>query len=233
VRLCERPARGLLWFHAYRRELGAVTNGGSGSGAGGATQTKTVTWYSRMPATRPFEVFNVAQTQGLPSSFYSIPRPRLAVSIRLAQEFLSTAGARITHGGNRAAYFAHEDEIQLPHPEQFDSMGHYYTTSFHEHAHWTGHKSRLARTFGRRGSDEYAFEELVAEFGSAFLCALLGLQGRLRHAGYIQHWARVLEAEPNTLFWATHHAEAVVEHLESIASKRTGATWGESGMAPA
>ena len=40
-----------------------------------------------------------------------------------------------------------------------------------------GHDSRLAREFGRKrwGDAGYAMEELVAELGSAFLCADLDL----------------------------------------------------------
>jgi antirestriction protein ArdC len=43
--------------------------------------------------------------------------------------------------------------------------------------HWTSCKTRIDRDFGghRFGSNAYAQEELVAEFGAAFLCADLEL----------------------------------------------------------
>jgi hypothetical protein len=53
---------------------------------------------------------------------------------------------------------------------------------------------RLTRDFGRQhwGDEGYAREELVAELGSAFLCADLELTPEVRddHAGYIAKLAR-------------------------------------------
>ncbi len=41
----------------------------------------------------------------------------------------------------------------------------------HEHAHWTGHQSRLDRTFGKKFGDKaYALEELVALSGQSAPC---------------------------------------------------------------
>ena len=67
----------------------------------------------------------------------------------------------------------------------------YYETALHELAHWTGHKSRLDSSLKNVfGSDEYAKEELIAEFCSAFLCADLCLSmGITNSAAYIQDWA--------------------------------------------
>jgi antirestriction protein ArdC len=54
------------------------------------------------------------------------------------------------------------------------------------------HEKRLARDLGRArwGDEGYAREELVAELGSAFLCADLGITPEVRddHAAYIGHW---------------------------------------------
>ena len=55
--------------------------------------------------------------------------------------------------------------------------------------HWTRHKTRLDRDFGRKrfGDEGYAMEELVAELGAAFLCADLELTPEVRedHASYV------------------------------------------------
>ncbi|MDQ6868506.1 MAG: zincin-like metallopeptidase domain-containing protein [Pseudomonadota bacterium] len=62
----------------------------------------------------------------------------------------------------------------------------FYAASFHELGHWTSHKSRLDRDLKNRfGSREYAAEELIAEFASAFLCAEFGINKEVRHASYI------------------------------------------------
>ncbi len=79
------------------------------------------------------------------------------------------------------------DAIHLPWPENFKTMGDYYSTALHEHTHWTGHESRLNRPIVNRfGSEEYAEEELVAELGSAFLCSHLGVPCKLRELEFYQ-----------------------------------------------
>jgi antirestriction protein ArdC len=123
-------------------------------------------------------------------------------------------GARVQHGGNRARYSQPNDTIYLPKPEQFESGAHYYATSLHEHVHRTEHPVRLARKFGRYGDPDYAYEELVAEFGAAYLCALLDVQGRMRHASYIQSWIAALKADESVLYWSTLDAEDAVEYFE-------------------
>ncbi len=52
----------------------------------------------------------------------------------------------------------------------------------HELTHWTKHDKRLARDMGRVkwGDEGYAREELVAELGSAFLCADLEITPEVR-----------------------------------------------------
>ena len=71
----------------------------------------------------------------------------------------------------------------------FASPTDYYSTALHELTHWTGHPSRCNRPLGKRhGIDAYAFEELVAEMGAAFLCSHLMLPGRMQHDSYIASW---------------------------------------------
>src|SRR3546814_17323000 len=70
-------------------------------------------------------------------------------------------------------------------------MDHYASTRCHEVVHWSGHASRLARTFGKRFGDKaYAFEELVAEIGAGLCCADLGLPNVLHdsNASYVGPW---------------------------------------------
>src|SRR5687768_3181936 len=90
----------------------------------------------------------------------------------------------------------------------------------HELTHWTGHRSRLDRDLGHRfGSQAYAAEEPVAEMGSAFLCAQLAIEGRLRHPEYIGHWLKVLRDDKRAVFKASSLAQAAADFLLD----RTGA----------
>ncbi len=92
----------------------------------------------------------------------------------------------------------------------------FYTTKLHELTHWTGHKSRLARDFsGRFGSDAYAFEELIAGLGEAYLCADLGVTPQLRedHAAYVASWLKVLRADNRAIFTAAAQAQKAADFL--------------------
>jgi antirestriction protein ArdC len=82
-----------------------------------------------------------------------------------------------------------------------------------------GHEARLKRKLSTRfGSESYAAEELVAELASAFLCAELGVQGELRHSGYIDHWIKLLKSDPRAIFMprAKHHRrQTICDHSRS------------------
>ena len=70
---------------------------------------------------------------------------------------------------------------------------------------------RLTRDFGRKtwGDEGYAREELVAELGSAFLCADLELTPEVRedHAGYIANWLEVLKDDKRCIVQAASYAQ--------------------------
>ena len=61
-------------------------------------------------------------------------------------------------------------------------------------------------------------EELVAELGSAFLCADLGLalEPRADHAAYIDGWLRVLKADNRAIFTAASQASKATDYLHSM-----------------
>lgn len=82
--------------------------------------------------------------------------------------------------------------------------------TYHELGHWSGHPSRLARTFGNRFGDKaYAFEELVAEQVSARICYELGLPADLHesHASYIAHWLDILKSDKTAIITAAAKAD--------------------------
>ena len=76
---------------------------------------------------------------------------------------------------------------------------------------WTGHESRLNRDFKNKfGSEAYAFEELVAELGSAMLCAHNKIDGQLQHASYIENWLQVLKSDPKNILKASALAQKIL-----------------------
>jgi antirestriction protein ArdC len=127
----------------------------------------------------------------------------------------STLGTRVEHGGDRACFVPSHDKIILPRPEAFTTPDAYAATALHELTHWSGHDSRLAREFGKRFGDQaYAAEELVAELGSAYLCASIGVDCALEHhASYIENWRKLLRSDPRAIITAASKAQAAADFI--------------------
>ena len=93
--------------------------------------------------------------------------------------------------------------------------------------HATRHPSRLDRDFGRQrfGDEGYAREELVAELGSAFIAADLGLslEPREDHAAYLASWIKVLRGDKRAIVSAASHAERAVKFLHALQAPQEAA----------
>lgn len=169
----------------------------------------------RFPFLKGYTVLNADQVDGLPDS-YRTPVPPMPAGIERMERFVAATGAIVRHGGDRACFNVDADFVQMPPLQAFRDAESYYGTLTHELTHWTGHETRLARTFGKRFGDKaYAFEELVAELGAAFLSAGLNLTPDLRadHADYLGHWLTVLKADKRAIFTAASHAQRAADYL--------------------
>jgi antirestriction protein ArdC len=168
------------------------------------------------PMCKPFWLFNVAQIDGLPASFY-VPTPPAFAPNEAAENIIADSGARFIFAGDQAFYSPAFDAITLPPRASFLSAENFYATALHELVHWTGSKTRLDRlqNEARFGSDAYAFEELVAELGAAMLGAEIGLTGETmaNHAAYVDGWLKILKADKTAIFSAAKQASAAVDFL--------------------
>src|SRR5260370_32540171 len=136
---------------------------------------------------------------------------------KLADAFLRSRGADIREGHGEASYVPSRDYISQPAFEAFKGADHFYNVAFHELTHWTAHKSRLDRDLKNRfGTRNYAAEELIAELGSAFLCAEFGFDSDLRSAGYIGPWIQLLKADKRAFFTACSQASKPAENLRAL-----------------
>lgn len=176
---------------------------------------------------RSYTVFNIAQTEGveLPERKTQILTP--AERNAKAESLIAATGAKIRHGGDSAFYMPSFDQIQMPVAEAFKSIEDYYSTLFHELGHWTGHESRLDRKFGAKfGDSAYAFEELVAELTSAFVCGANGFTATVRedHAQYIAGWIKKLREEPRAFIDAAGKAQKAADFIMAEASEESEVT---------
>ena len=172
-----------------------------------------------IPLLRYYRVFNAEQVDGIEEK---LPKPdekeREFKPIEICERMLKGMPnpPKLSHGGDRAVYSPDKDAIRLPGRKQFDSPEAYYLTSFHEHAHSTGHKKRLGRvkSWTTFGSDPYAKEELVAEMASAMLASLAGVEIKVEQtAAYIQSWIKRFKEDKKLLVSAGAQAQRACDYI--------------------
>lgn len=183
-------------------------------------------------------VFNVDQVD-IPAEVRAMlippakPRPDLTTRLAAVDAFIAHIGIEVREGGQRA-FYRHRglsgdgDFIQMPPRTLFTGTAtstpteSYYSTLLHEEIHGSGAEHRLNRTFGERFGDKaYAFEELVAELGSAFLCAHLEVTNtpRIDHAQYCASWIAALKEDTKAIFTAAALATRAVDYLYGLQPK--------------
>lgn len=168
-----------------------------------------------IPMIKAYAVFNREQTDA----------PQIATESPTANEnetlcqgfeaFVKSTGAQLVSvEQNKAYYSPASDQINIPQLSNMVSASAYQSTLAHELVHWTGHKSRLDR-FGETSKAAYAFEELIAELGAAFVCARLGIsQDEIpNHVNYLASWLKALKNDNKYIFRASAQAEKAANYL--------------------
>jgi antirestriction protein ArdC len=174
---------------------------------------------------KSYTVFNVLQCDNLPEKLFinnnnsstNSNNPRL----ENAETLVANTGAVIDErSGLSPKYHLLSDTISMPLYSEFDNRESYYATLLHELIHWTGAKHRLDRIKSTLfGSNEYAFEELVAELGASLLCSQLNIRpfNHPETIGYLQSWHRILKADPKFLFRAAALAQKAIAFIHPTA----------------
>lgn len=173
-------------------------------------------------------VFHASQIDGIPQYTAPAVDPNFK-PIEEIESMVKNTGVLIQHGGNRAFYSPSTDSIQLPYPQYFENEESYGKVKLHELAHWTGNgeregdKMRVPRRLRHyKGSEGYAFEELIAELSAAFMFARLGIANDIDYdkyrqpqegledtAAYIQSWLKVLKDDNKAIVRAASDAQKV------------------------
>jgi len=169
-----------------------------------------------------YTVFNIEQVEGVDAPKPKTPEKPTVAPLPAADALLADykTAPPVSHGGDACYYLPSSDRIQMAHREAFKSPEGYYVTLFHEHIHGTGHESRLDREGITKatsfGNDQYAYEELVAELGAAFLSSLTGVWDDAvegRSAAYLQSWLKKFESDPEMLVTAASEAQRAAEYI--------------------
>lgn len=163
-----------------------------------------------------WNVFNAEDIEGIPPE--NAPVHLNDRTATIAQNLEESSRCPVIESSGylgSAAYSPATDRILIAPRETFRSDEAFTRVLLHEMTHSTGHPSALARELDTRfGSPSYAEEELVAELGSLFLSADLGIQSTdlegefyENHVSYLQSWMSALENDPSYLFKAASKAD--------------------------
>lgn len=147
----------------------------------------------------------------------------VAGSFDVADRLIETSRCPIRErkGGMKACYRPIEDNIEIPHRVQFTGVESFTSTLAHEMAHSTMkplHRDALSAF----GSTDYAFEELVAELGSTFVCMELGIhrtaelecdESFKNHAAYLKSWLQKFGENKDYLFKAASKAARAATYI--------------------
>tara|TARA_R100001143_G_C3355607_1_gene132118 strand:- start:1582 stop:2505 length:924 start_codon:yes stop_codon:yes gene_type:complete len=172
---------------------------------------------------RFFNVFNADQLEGFNYDLIKEFENKIDTSIKaqtVADTLAKKNKAVVNHGGDSAFYRPSDDTIQMPHVDAFENENFYASVLFHELTHWSGGSKRLERdgivkADGNSDRQKYAFEELVAELGSAVLSAQTGIEKEPRedHAKYLKGWCTYLKDKPRELYKAGTQAVTASKYL--------------------
>jgi len=163
-------------------------------------------------------VFNACDIEGIPE-LQTTNNPDISqdeLILRLSEGM----GVEIfIDGGDQAYYSPTQDKIHLPAPESFNSEYAFNATALHELSHSTGHPTRLNRPQAAFfGTDQYAYEELVAEICSCFMGANLQTKATPQHIdnhkAYVQSWIQAVREKPETLIKAIKDAQAAANFMD-------------------
>lgn len=183
----------------------------------------------KIPFLKASYVFNRCQLESYqPLEVEEPVQPRKIVPfehIAAVDMFINNTGAIIGHHNGGAYYDRVADVIGMPYSDNFEEVAgctvteSYCSVLFHELIHWSGAKHRLNRLKAKIfGDQNYAQEELIAEFGGAFLCAEFGLNTAEKgnHAAYIDNWLTALRADNRCIFKVASEASKAVTYLTDL-----------------
>ena len=183
---------------------------------------------TRIPMIRYYNVYNGASIEGIDFQLdklqigRAVPdsAPENQAAALIVENYPNPPA--IKHEGNQAYYSPSGDYVKMPKKEQFDSINDYYRILFHELTHSTGHDKRLDRGIHLMlEKEDYAKEELVAEFGAVFLSAWAGIMWytNKNHAVYLKNWnSAIKEAENDNKFLmkAASLAQAATDYILNL-----------------
>lgn len=220
VRKGEKAQMVVFWSFVNKTELEAVCDE-----HGNEIGTRQVV-VANYPVLKPYYVFHIDQCDGIKAKYAEREAMYDNTPIERADDiinaYIKQSGLKfnVIDGGYEAYYNSIADKVVVPSLNQYKVTEEYYSTTFHELTHSTGHPKRLNRegiaSWNGFGSEQYSKEELVAEIGAAFLCQQAGLDCESafnNSAAYIQGWLKKLKNDKRMIVAAAAKAEQACKFI--------------------
>ena len=178
----------------------------------------------KIPLLRYYNVFHISQVEGVeplaPEQLNDEVEP-IEAGDKIITDYITREHLNfIECKSNQAYYSPSNDTVVVPLKEQYSMINEYYSTTYHELVHSSGHKTRLNRlqtgAIESFGSENYSKEELVAEIGSATLMSIAGIETPKTYrnsTAYIQNWLQVLRNDNKFIVSASSKAEKAVNYI--------------------
>ncbi len=178
----------------------------------------------KIPLLRYYNVFHISQVEGVeplaPEQLNDEVEP-IEAGDKIITDYITREHLNfIECKSNKAYYSPTNDTVVVPLKEQYSMINEYYSTTYHELVHSSGHKTRLNRlqtgAVASFGSENYSKEELVAEIGSATLMSVAGIETSKtfrNSTAYIQNWLQVLRNDNKFIVSASSKAEKAVNYI--------------------
>lgn len=181
------------------------------------------------PILKAYEVYNLDQTKDVRVPKWALPTDEptedegpspIDACEALVAAYKDREGITLKHGQAGAYYAPLLDVIGMPDMKHFHSAEGYYSTIFHEMGHSTGHKDRLNRPELVRsagfGTETYSKEELTAEFTSALVAAVMGIDSESQEGNteaYLRGWLKKLRDDKKLLVSAAGKAQKAADFI--------------------
>ena len=176
----------------------------------------------QLPVLRYYYVYSLDDIEGLElrrpvATFEHNPEEaEIKMNSALHEYFKRESIAFHTTKSDGCYYTPAAHSITVPENRFFQHFNRYLSSLAHEAIHSTAAKLNRTVNFDR-DSDEYAFEELVAEFGASLILATFGVADELAtdsNASYIRSWLKHIKDMPaHKLLSAMNKATKAVDFI--------------------
>ena len=189
---------------------------------------------------RYYNVFNSEQIEGVPQDKLDASTPQVegdTIEIQPCERADAMIagyedGPEIVQDAIPQAYYSdNKDIVHMPNRSSFLSNEEWYATLFHELTHSTGKATRLGRENHKMysyGKKYRAREELTAEIGASFCCAMSGIDMPVfeNTVAYLQSWSNALKDDPKCIVLAAQAAQKAVNWIKG---ERDAQRYGKGG----